>query len=313
MKTIAPNYYKQFHCIADRCRHSCCIGWEIDIDEASLTYYDSIDGEFGKLLAKRIQRDQDGAHFLLSGEDERCPFLKKNGLCEMILTLGEDSLCDICREHPRFYHFFSDRDEVGLGLCCEEAARLILSQKEHTVLEILDDDGEEGELSAWENTLLSSRQALFSILQNEEKPLIERIREALKHTQTVFPEKSISEWHQIFRSLERLDPEWHQILDTLLEANEEALAELEKPFEKLLLYFIYRHTAEAQDEKDLASRIAFAYLGYDIIRLLCAAKKARDGSCDFHDLAEFARRYCSEIEYSEENTSILLDLLYDCQ
>ena len=32
MKIIAPNYYPAFRCIADKCRHSCCIGWEIDID-----------------------------------------------------------------------------------------------------------------------------------------------------------------------------------------------------------------------------------------------------------------------------------------
>ena len=33
MKLYAPEYYKQFQCIADKCTHSCCIGWEIDIDE----------------------------------------------------------------------------------------------------------------------------------------------------------------------------------------------------------------------------------------------------------------------------------------
>ena len=32
MKLFAPKYYTEFSCIADRCRHSCCIGWEIDID-----------------------------------------------------------------------------------------------------------------------------------------------------------------------------------------------------------------------------------------------------------------------------------------
>ena len=32
MQIIVPDYYKEFSCIADHCRHSCCIGWEIDID-----------------------------------------------------------------------------------------------------------------------------------------------------------------------------------------------------------------------------------------------------------------------------------------
>ena len=32
MKLYAPGYYKRFACIASKCRHSCCVGWEIDID-----------------------------------------------------------------------------------------------------------------------------------------------------------------------------------------------------------------------------------------------------------------------------------------
>ena len=30
MTVTVPSYYKDFKCIADKCRHSCCIGWEID-------------------------------------------------------------------------------------------------------------------------------------------------------------------------------------------------------------------------------------------------------------------------------------------
>ena len=42
MKLYAPKYYKNFKCIADRCPHSCCIGWEIDIDRTTLTKYESL-------------------------------------------------------------------------------------------------------------------------------------------------------------------------------------------------------------------------------------------------------------------------------
>lgn len=40
-----PDYYPLFRCIADRCRHNCCIGWEIDVDGDSLAAYDQIGGE----------------------------------------------------------------------------------------------------------------------------------------------------------------------------------------------------------------------------------------------------------------------------
>ena len=309
MKKIAPNYYKSFSCIADRCQHSCCIGWEIDIDEDSLDYYKSIDGEISEFLSKNIENDGETAHFRLIGEEERCPFLQKNGLCRMILTLGEESLCHICREHPRFYHEFSDREEVGLGLCCEEAARLILSQEDETFLEILEDDGFSEETDPWEKTLLSKREDIFTLLSDREKSIESRATEMLMQNHIAFPQKSPSEWSVILNDLEQLDPSWSKSLETLPNAREDSLTEFELPFEKLLTYFIYRHTADAMDEEDFASRVTFAYFGYLIIRLLCSAKKEIDGVCTFSDLADFARRFSSEIEYSEENTEILLEIL----
>ena len=48
-----PSYYKTFQCIADKCEHSCCIGWEIDIDEDSYDYYMGIEvvAPFGFMCA----------------------------------------------------------------------------------------------------------------------------------------------------------------------------------------------------------------------------------------------------------------------
>ena len=47
MKLIAPDYYAHFACIAGACHHSCCIGWEIDIDSDTLHYYQQLDGDIG--------------------------------------------------------------------------------------------------------------------------------------------------------------------------------------------------------------------------------------------------------------------------
>ena len=33
-----PDYFKEFSCIAGACKDSCCLGWEIDIDEDSYEY-----------------------------------------------------------------------------------------------------------------------------------------------------------------------------------------------------------------------------------------------------------------------------------
>ena len=103
MKLYAPSYYKDFVCIADKCQHSCCIGWEIDIDDESARKYATLDTDYGQCINSSIDFD-DIPHFRL-GDDERCPHLADSGLCNIICELGEDFLCDICREHPRFYNF----------------------------------------------------------------------------------------------------------------------------------------------------------------------------------------------------------------
>ena len=131
MKTYAPNYYEKFRCIAGECRHSCCIGWDVYIDDDTLEKYASMGGELGKRVRSSLCEKDDGACFAMCA-DGRCPFLNERGLCDIILEKGEESISEICTEHPRFYNFFSDRTEVGLGLSCEEAARIILSQKEKT-------------------------------------------------------------------------------------------------------------------------------------------------------------------------------------
>lgn len=96
---------------------------------------------------------------LLPGE--RCPFLNEQGLCEMILRYGERMLCQICRDHPRFRNYWSDRVEMGLGLVCEEAGRLILSRDTPMQLITLEDDGEANELPEDEEELLELREKLL--------------------------------------------------------------------------------------------------------------------------------------------------------
>ena len=158
MQNAYPDYYPLFRCIADRCRHNCCIGWEIDVDGDSLAAYDQIGGEMGEYLHKCIDRSGEMPHFIL-GEQERCPFLNGKNLCDLILYGGEGMLCQICTDHPRYRSFFSERTEIGVGLCCEEAARLILTRPEKTTLVVTG----EGELDEEETALLTLRDHLFAI------------------------------------------------------------------------------------------------------------------------------------------------------
>ncbi|MBQ8447343.1 MAG: flagellin lysine-N-methylase [Clostridia bacterium] len=309
MKTYAPNYYKDFRCIAGECRHSCCIGWDVYIDNDTLCKYEKMGGKLGGLVRAHLCEKEDGICFEMR-ENGHCPFLNERGLCDIILEKGEDFISEICTEHPRFYNFFSDREEVGLGLSCEEAARIILSQEEKFSLFLLDDDGGEEKTSQRDKKFFAWREKIFEVLQDRKMPIDERARKMLAIAGAKFPQKSPREWADILRGLEIMDPEWEKALCALCEPCFGGdVSEHDTAFENLLIYFIYRHTAGAFDDTELAARVCFAYLGFRVIRALCLAKKASSGECTFEDLCDFARRYSAEIEYSPENTGALIEIM----
>ena len=175
-----PSYYRQFRCIGSDCTENCCIGWEIDVDEDSLAYYRTVQGAFGERLRAAIEPpdEQTGtpAHFRLDGQ-ERCPLLNECNLCEVLLHLGEDKMAQICTDHPRYYEWFSDGREDGLGLCCEAAAELILAHTDATEWEVLEaedvsEPGTEAETEL-EEALFAMRDELFGIA-GEDAPFDDR-------------------------------------------------------------------------------------------------------------------------------------------
>jgi len=315
MKLIAPDYYTDFKCIADKCRHSCCIGWVIDVDPDTLAYYHTIDGKLGERLKEGIDEGGETAHFIL-GEEERCPFLNRTGLCDLITELGEESLCQICTDHPRYRNFYADRTEIGLGLCCEAAGELILKKREKTSLVVLEDDGEMEEPDVADVSLLTFREELSAIAQNRSMTVEERAEAILQAAEMTIPERSNGEWADIYLELERLEADW---TDRLTEWKETDLSQApvldsddwEIAFEQLLVYFLYRQLPFALDDGEYEGRAAFCVLSYHVIRDLCCVHGVLHGSVTPDDLVEIARQYSAEIEYSDENVEALLDALFE--
>ena len=315
MKWIAPDYYREFHCIADQCRHSCCIGWVISIDSDTLGYYQGVGGNMGERLQEGIDARGEVAHFIL-GEGERCPFLNQRGLCDIISELGEEALCQICRDHPRYRNFYSDRTEIGLGLCCEAAGALILKKKEKMELLLLEEDGREEVPDEADLSLLEWRAKLIGIAQDRNKTVAERAECILQEADFRLPMRTEAEWADIYLKLERLEDGWTERLLELRDTDISLAAtptneEWEIAFEQLLVYFLYRQLPFALEDGEYEGRAALAVLGYQILRQLCCVYIALHGAVELDNLVELARQYSAEIEYSDENVEALLDALYE--
>lgn len=130
MKLRVPDYYSEFSCIADKCKDSCCIGWEIDIDEDTHDYYRHIEGVFGEKLRKNMYITEDGDYSFRLKEHGRCPFLNSRNLCDICIELGEEALSEVCTEYPRFAIEYEEVLQKCLSLSCEEVGRILFTRDE---------------------------------------------------------------------------------------------------------------------------------------------------------------------------------------
>ena len=314
MKDYAPVYYDRFHCIADKCRHSCCKGWEVDIDKQSLERYMSLKSKTGEKIRENIS-GEDGAFFFRMTEEGNCPFLCENGLCEIIINEGEECLCDICREHPRFYNFFTQRTEWGLGLTCEEAARIIIKDKESFSLTLKCDDGvteafEIPEDEESEEYVLFIRDESIKILEENEGTTEDRIKRVLDFCGCEKCETENAALFELFSSFERLEESWSETLSLIKKTekcgilNDKRYA---RAFENLAKYFLYRHIPGAVYDERLPHRAYLMYSAVKVIALICQVKLNEIGSLNENDIADISRAFSSEIEYSDENTDKIFD------
>ena len=295
-----PRYYLDFQCIADQCKHSCCVGWEIDVDERTLTRYRALSGEIGDAIAASIEGNEDGAHFRLCA-DERCPHLDERGLCRIIRALGEGYLCDICREHPRFYNEVGGVWECGLGCACEEAARLILSAENYDEFVMIPDgDGEFAPETLGEFNALAYRAALYADLKMGRAPFALRFVEVEK-TYGLSVTLSGEAHRELFEGLEYLN-EAHRALFAGAYADEfSPCGVLAQACERFFAYLIYRHASAAADLAEFAVAVSFAAA---LTRLFYVLASTGD-----EPYAECARVISEELEYSEDNTAAIVAAL----
>lgn len=164
-----PHYYRNFKCTASECKDNCCIGgWEIGIDSETAQYYLSLEGEFGDRLRESILNGDEYCFKLNNG---RCPFLDNHNLCEIYRQLGPEKMGVVCAQFPRFTEYFGNIKERGIGLACEEAARIILTDRQPFFLEEIVIDEEAIEDSEYDEQLAQSlfiyRDRIINLMETE--------------------------------------------------------------------------------------------------------------------------------------------------
>lgn len=279
LRHLQPDFYESFRCRASACRHSCCKGWEIDIDENTLELYQNLSGEWKEKMDADIICDDSGAHFRLT-EDERCPFLQPSGLCELICAFGEDALCDICALHPRFYELVGPYELAGLGLSCEAVCDLLLAEERELMLRC----EETGEMITF--------SSLLKRLGCENAEGVLRF----------IPTEDLDGMLLRLEQTEPIDEAWTEELRMLREAvKNRPVPELPSGprYDRMKQYIFYRGLEHAESD-GWPAVLRYAEDSVSFVALQDALYGADP---------EHLRRWSEQIEYSTENAALLLSAL----
>ena len=306
-----PDFYDSFKCIAGQCTDTCCVGWEIDVDEASQEAYRKVAGTFGDKLRANIE---DG-HFKLQPHD-RCPFLDNNNLCEIFANLGEGALCNICREHPRFVEVFGDIMEKGIGLCCEEAVRLLLKGEGPLTFTVKECDEPEDELDDDDREIrdqvLYERERIFASLADSSQTFQERLHDAFGFsTDNPFaPLKDANAYVELLANTESFGPAWDEALARIKEriaagpVNDQGFFS-DNESARILAYLVYRHYAKCLFDGYEQGKRLFAVFFWNAVRFF-TRELAGDATHPVQD-SDFAIKINAikilsrQLEYCEEN------------
>lgn len=316
MKITTPTYYHNFHCIASACPDSCCKEWAVQVDARAAQLYRALPGPLGDRL-RQVMQEEDGDTILALEPDGRCPMWRDDGLCRIHAQLGEDALCDTCRDFPRLRHDYGDFMELGLELSCPEAARLILSQRKYETVttQASGDTPAEYDTEAMATLLRSRDEALrfledtaYSVgqslavlllyghdVQNEldgGEPAVLNPALFLEDAKQLAAPGSADEILKFFQGLEILTPAWRQRLDA------PSPAPWSEEIRAMARYFVARYWLQAVSDYDLICRVKLAVIS-------CLVVKTLGG-----DVVTTAQLYSKEIENNTDNVEAILDGAY---
>ena len=109
--------------------------------------------------------------------DVQC--LQKKGLCVVHKELGEKYLGVVCSQFPRYSEYYGTIKESGIGMACEEAARIMLCKNRKFTLNIspLEEEYEQDSEydSEYAAKIFNVREVVFKILCKEDLSVNEKL------------------------------------------------------------------------------------------------------------------------------------------
>ncbi len=135
---LMPVYMKEFSCSGSLCEYTCCNGWRVNIDEATLKKYRHCKDaqwreKFNKNITAATQEGQPAKCRMEENGD--CSFMDE-GLCSIQKTFGAGYLSYTCRMFPRGYNNVRGNFEKWASLGCPEIIKaLLLSDKRISLVE----------------------------------------------------------------------------------------------------------------------------------------------------------------------------------
>ena len=134
---LKPDFYDKFSCKGSSCNYHCCRDWRIDLTKDEYHKWKKA-GIFDKKDVDDIVSINNSSHAYANihlNEQNACPFLSEEHLCEIQLKHGSKMLSQVCRQFPRIVHGYCGKLEYALSLGCEAVLELLLNEKEGICLE----------------------------------------------------------------------------------------------------------------------------------------------------------------------------------
>lgn len=164
--------YNDFKCTANKCKFTCCEGWDINIDKDTYERWEKDEKDSNYLLNGVKTKECNGKeeYFINKETFEKCPFLDCEGLCNIVKSHGEGYLSKTCHSFPRMNNDFGHKRELSLSCACPEVIEILDKIHEKIGMEPKSSNDEEEDLLE-----LKIRESLINIIYEDKFSLDERL------------------------------------------------------------------------------------------------------------------------------------------